>query len=302
MVVAGVCAGFHGLDAQSNVQRSDAATRTAQNVDRAQAAANVSLPTAEQADQDLGEQQVTSGDDAKFGFYALGETGLFYTSNATLTSGGGSGDMYFFARAEGGLRPHVGGGLYLHAWVAQDVFEYARFSALDFLKFSAGGGFDYVIPGTNGLMATVKYKYERFLDNDSFDEFFVNNSLEAGLAKEFSLSDVQAIQLGWRSLFSVLAEPSNVRRNEHAFWVGWRWRIVEPLELQIYNFLSLNNYPGLGARFDVSNYSGASLSLAVTRWARLAATGGFGVNSSTQSIYNYTAANVGATLTLNITF
>lgn len=229
-----------GLMAQNVAQRSDVATRAAQNVDRVQAATTTSIPgSSEQADVDLGEQQRVESQAGSLGLYGAADTGLFYTSNANLTPNGGQGDMYFFARGAAGIRPHLGGGLFLDGFVSQEVFEYARFSNLDFLKFSAGGGLDYVIPGTNGLTASVKYKYERFLDSGSFDEFFVNNALDVGLAKEFALNDIHAIQVGWKSSFSLSAEPSFVRRDEHSFWVGWRWRIVEPLELQAYNFLSL---------------------------------------------------------------
>lgn len=304
LVTLALCLGGQGLFAQTAARRTDAATSAAQNVDRLQSATTSSTSGAGsfQADADLGEQQTLETHKGALGLYGSAETGLFYTSNAQLTPSGGGGDMYFFARAAGGLRPHLGGGLYLDGFVAQEVFEYARFSNLDFLKFSAGGGLDYVVPGTNGLVASVKYKYERFLDSGSFEEFYVNNALDVGLAKEFVLNDIQAIQVGWKSSFSLFAEPDFVRRDEHSFWVGWRWRIVDPLELQLYNFLSLYYYPNMSGRVDVTNYSGASLNLALTSWAQISASAGFAVNSSNQSIFNYTAANVGGTLSLNVSF
>ena len=52
----------------------------------------------------------------------------------------------------------------------------------------------------------------------------------------------------------------------------------------------------------MTNYSGASLNLALTSWAQLSASAGFAVNASSQSIYNYTAANVGGALSLNVSF
>jgi hypothetical protein len=291
------------LMAQNAAQRSDAAARVAENVDRVQAAATTVTPgAADQADADLGEQQSVESESGRLGLYGAADTGLFYTSNANLSNTGGQGDMYFFARGAAGIRPHVGGGLFLDGFVAQEVFEYARFSNLDFLKFSAGGGLDYVIPGTHGLVASVKYKYERFLDSGTLDEFFVNNLLDVGLAKEFSLNDIHAIQVGWKSSFALFTEPDFVRRDEHSFWLGWRWRILEPLELQVYDFLSLYYYPNMSGRFDVTNYSGASLNLALTRWAQLSASGGFSVNSSTQSIYNYTAAIVGGAIAIRLSF
>lgn len=301
---ASILVAASSLVAQNAAPRSDTATRAAQNIDRVQAASTAPRPagSAEQADVDLGEQQKVDSQSGSLGLYGSADTGLFYTSNANLTSTGGQGDMYFFARGAAGIHPHLGGGLFLDGFVSQEVFEYARFSNLDFLKFSAGGGLDYVIPGTNGLTASVKYKYERFLDTGSFDEFYVNNALDVGLAKEFALNDIHAIQVGWKSSFSLAAEPDFVRRDEHTFWLGWRWRIVDPLELQVYNFFSLYYYPNMSDRLDATNYSGASLNLSLASWAQISASAGFAVNSSSQSIFNYTAANVGGSLGLNVSF
>ena len=126
-----------GIAQNAAVQRSDAAVRTAQGVDRSQAAGAATSAGAgtssAQVEADLGEQQDLTTGASSLGVYGLGETGLFYTSNAQLTPDASGGDMYFFARAIGGLRPDLGNGLFLDGYVSQEVFEYARFSALDFL-------------------------------------------------------------------------------------------------------------------------------------------------------------------------
>ena len=63
------------------------------------------------------------------------------------------------------------------------------------------------------------------------------------------------IQTGWLGSWSLTASPSAARRHENDFWLGWRWRILTPLELQTYYILSLFYYPE-DNRVDVTNNVG----------------------------------------------
>ncbi len=98
---------------------------------------------------------------------------------------------------------------------------------------------------------------------------------------------------GW-DLFALDAHPSSARRHEYDFWLGWRWRILTPLELQTYYILSLFHYPQ-DSRFDVTHNVGATLIFRLTRWARLSAGTNFGANNSTDSFFDYTVVNAGGT-------
>lgn len=301
-----VAAALVPAGAQNSTSRADAASRTAANLERTQAATTTAALTppsqlTEQAEFDLGEQLPVRAAEGGIGLYGLGDTGLFYTSNPSLANGGGRGDLYFFARGAAGLRPQIAEGLYLDAHFSQEVFQYAHFSSLNFTRMAAGGGLDYVIPGLGGLTATVRFEYERFLDGRNLKEFYVNNAIYTGLSKEFAINDAHAIQLGWQSAFSVTANPSYARRNEHDFWVGWRWQILEPLELQTYYILSLYYYPN-EPRTDVTNNVGGSLIYSFTPWARLSASANFGANNSTDSFYDYTVVNVGGAFGLDFRF
>ena len=256
---------------------------------------------AEEAEYDLGEQLPVGASGGGFGLYALADTGLYYTSNPSLANGGGRGDMYFFARGGAGARPHIVEGLYLDAHFSQEVFQYAHFSSLNFTRMGAGGGLDYVFDQWGGLTASVRYEYERYLNGGNLKEFYVNNAIQFGLSKEFILNDVHAIQAGWQSAISVAAEPSYARRNEHDFWLGWRWRLADPLELQTYYILSLYYYPGEN-RTDVTNNVGSALHYSFTPWARLTGSASFGANNSTDSYFDYTVVNLGGALSLDFRF
>ena len=96
-------------------------------------------------------------------------------------------------------------------------------------------------------------------------------------------------------------QPSAARRNEYNFWLGWRWKIITPLEFQTYYVLSLFHYPQ-GSRLDVTHNVGAALTLSLARWARLSANTGFGANNSTDAIFDYTVVNVGGSLALDFRF
>ncbi len=173
----------------ATVQRVDAATTTANE--------GLSFNSPSEVDTDLGEQLPVSVARVALA-YVVADTGLFYTSNPTLANGGGRGDMYFLARGGAGIHPNLVDGLYLDAHVTQEVFQYAQFPSLNFTRFNAGGGLDYVFQDLGQLTLSVRYEYERYLDGNNLDEFYVNNAVNVLVTKQFLISDTQAIQVGWQ--------------------------------------------------------------------------------------------------------
>jgi hypothetical protein len=295
LVACGLSAA-RGQDSRANV-----ASRTAATLERTQAAAEISNMALAQAEADLGAQLPVRPKTNRLAPYVIGNAGLYYTSNPSLSRNGGRGDVYFVGGGGAGIRPNLIGGLWLDGHVSQQVYQYAQFSSLNFNYFNAGGGLDYVFQGLGQLTASVRFEYQRFLDGQDLDEFYVNNALTVALYKEFKLNEPMAIQMGWVGSFSLSAEPSSARRNEFDFWLGWRWRILSPLELQTYYMLSLFYYPQ-SSRLDATSNVGAALNLSLTRWARLTASTSFGANNSTQSVFDYTVVNVGGTLSLEFRF
>jgi hypothetical protein len=295
LCLAFVACSFHAAQAQDT--RADTAARAAATLERTQAATEVVA----QAEADLGTLEPIRPKPSRLGAYLIGNAGLYYTSNPSLSNEGGRGDMYFVGGGGAGIRPNLIGGLYLDGHVSEQVFQYAQFSSLNFSYFNAGGGLDYVFQNLGQLTASVRYEYQRFLDGDTFDEFYVNNALTVALFKQFQLNDAMWIQTGWLGSLSLDAQPSSARRHEYDFWLGWRWRILTPLEFQTYYILSLFHYPQ-GSRVDVTHNVGAALTLSLTRWARLSATTGFGANNSTDPFFDYTVVNVGGTFGLDLRF
>ena len=294
LCLASLACGLHATKAQDT--RADTAARTASTLERTQAATEAVA----QAEADLGRQEsIQPG--PTLGVYLIGNAGLFYTSNPSLSSDGGRGDMYFVGGGGAGIRPNIIGGLYLDGHVSDQAFQYAQFSSLSFNYFNAGGGLDYVFANLGELTASVRYEYQRYLDSGSLEEFYVNNALTVGLYKGFQLNERMLLQMGWLGSFALEARPSSARRHEYDFWLGWRWRILTPLELQTFYILSLFQYPQAD-RFDVTHNVGAGLSLSLTRWARLSAATTFGANNSTDSFFDYTVVTAGGTLALDFRF
>lgn len=292
---------------QGQATRADAAARTAAALERARAAIEVTPTALAEAEADLGTQQPIAAPVTPLGAYLIGNAGLFYTSNPSLSNDAGRGDLYFVGGGGVGIRPNLIGGLYLDGHVSDQVFQYAQFSSLSFNYFNAGGGLDYVFQNLGQLMASVRFEYQRYLDSGTLNEFYVNNALTTALYKPFRLNDSMILQLGWLGSFSLTATPSFARRHEFDFWLGWRWRLLTPLELQTFYILSLFYYPhgsgfDEGSRFDVTHNVGVALSLSLTRWARLSASGGFGANNSTDSFFDYIVVNAGGTLALDVRF
>ena len=269
---------------------------------RTQAATRAPEQYVVQAEADFGELVPVSTTAFGLNPYLIGTAGLNYTSNPSLSNSGGRGDLYFVGGGGAGIRPNLIGGLYLDGHVSDLVYQYARFSSLNFNYFNAGGGFDYVFANLGDLIASIRYEYERYIDGDSLDEFYVNNALTFALSKEFPLNEKFRFQAGTQAAISLTAKPASARFHEFDFWVGSRWRILTPLELQTFYILSLYYYPQGDTRTDVTNTVGAALTLEFTRWARLVATTSFSANNSTNSFFEYTVVNVGGILNLDFRF
>lgn len=303
ILVGAIFLGLAPLQAQSG--RADTAARTAATSTRIDQATAVQT-TGEsglsfEAETDLGEQQPVGVASGGIGAYVLANAGFMYTSNPSLSNNGGEGDIYFSQKVGGGLRPNVFGNLYLDAHISQEFFEYAHFSSLNFSRFNVGGGLDYVIEALGGLTASVRYEYERYLDGRNFHEFYVNNAITGGLYKEFLVNDVFSIQTGGQVAISVAAEPSYARRNDYNLWLGSRWRILEPLELQVYYIVSFYQYVN-DDRLDFTQNVGGSLIYSFTDWARVSASANFGANNSTDSYFDYTVVSLGGNLGLEFRF
>jgi hypothetical protein len=223
--------------------RADTASRTTSVLQRTQAATRAPDRYVLQAEADFGELVPVKTTAFGLNPYLIGSAGLNYTSNPSLSNNGGRGDLYFVGGGGAGIRPNLIGGLHLDGHVSDLVYQYAHFSSLNFNYFNAGGGFDYVFENLGDLTASIRYEYERYLDGDSLDEFYVNHALTFSLYKEFPLNEKFSFQAGALAAISLTAEPGSARFHEFDFWVGSRWRLLKALELQTFYILSLYYYP-----------------------------------------------------------
>jgi hypothetical protein len=96
LLLAVLIHGFQVAQAQSTradaAARTSAASRTAAALDRAQAAPEVAGISLVQAEADLGTQELIRERPSQLGAYLIGNAGLFYTSNPSLSNEGGRGD------------------------------------------------------------------------------------------------------------------------------------------------------------------------------------------------------------------
>ena len=294
---------FQAVRGQTATARADASARTVSSLERTQTAPteiSADMSLAQAAEAELGKQELVRPKPLWLAPYVIGSAGLNYTSNPALARNGGRGDVYFVEGGGAGIRPNLIGGLYLDGHVSDQAFQYAQFSSLNFNYFNVGGGLDYVVQSW-GVTASVRFEYQRFLDGEALDEFYVNHALTVALYKQFKLSDSMTIQAGWLSSFVLNAQPSSAGRNEYNFWLGWRWKIAAPLELQAYYLLSLSHYPQ-DSRLDATQNVGGALTLSLARWARLSMNTGFAANNSSDASFNYTVVNVGGALALDFRF
>lgn len=288
---------------QTSGVRADGAQRTADLQDLTSAASTVAPSrAAEPVDEEFGVITDLPKRLSPFAAYAIGQTGLFYATNPNLIPTGGGGDGYYYARATAGMRPHLHKGLYLDANVTQDIFQYFQYSSLNFTRFRAAAGFDYVSKELGGAMASVRYAYSRFLDGRALDEFYVTNDLDLSLSVPLPLSQTHSLQAFALTSLALDTQPAVARRNLYQLVTAWRWQIAPPLTLQSYYSLALFQYPNNGPRLDVTNTVGSSLIVSITRYAQVSLSADYSINSSTNSSFNYSNFTLGGLATLTFLF
>jgi hypothetical protein len=289
-LVATVCA----QEAGSRAEAARRAVETRQAVVRVDEAVETS-----EVDLDLGRQTVIAA--GGLGLYGGAESGLYYTSNPSLNSGGGRGDMYFYARGTAGIYRNLTSQLAVDASVSEDVFQYATFSSLNFSRFQVRTGLDYYFPSIE-LLVSARYTFQRYFDGGSLDAFYTTNTLDFGLSREVTIGDRHAVEVRAGTSLAVDAQPAIARRNRYDVGVGWRWRLVDSVELQSYYLLSMYQFPNESNRFDVTNSLGSRLIVSLTRWAFLTVSADYAVNASTQSVFNYSVATLGGSALVDLRF
>ncbi len=164
-----------------------------------------------------------------------------------------------------------------------------------------GWRLDYVFQDLGQLTLSVRYEYERYLDGNNLDEFYVNNAVNVLVISSSS---------------SPTRRPSRwAGRVPGRFMRNLRTQRGIPMTL---GGLALADhraagtpdllrghalpYPDDDNRVDLTQNVGGSLNYYFTKWAKISASANFGGNASTESFYNYNRGEPRRTLGLDFRF
>ena len=252
-------------------------------------------------DPDLGEQAILKRQEHYRAFTVSLATPIFYTSNVALTRTGEESDLLFAPFAGIAYAPRLARTLYANFSVEQQQFYYDRFDELDFGSFNARAGLSYQLPQLHDLLLRAEYNYHRLTSASSFDEFFANHSLFFSAELPFRIGRAQQVSVGANANVSVHSDPEQPGRHDFDVFVGYSVNLTRSLNLAAVGRLALREYTDVD-RTDVSEIFALSATYRFTKWLSAAATATCAANQSSESVFDYDVANLGAAVSLNYKF
>jgi len=255
------------------------------------------------ADNDIGEQVLLQPAQKYQAFSAWTNWNVLWTNNAPLlndTNKTGS-DTFMSGAVGGGYMPYIGGNLFGDFSAEQTIFRYARNGSLDFNSLELKAGLVYVIRSLGDLTVFGNYTYDLLTDRGLNKEIYSDNTLSIGVRKVFSLNRANLFYTAGTAQFSLGGEPTYALRNDFSIIVGYQATLTRITKLDLYYRVSAQDYTDSG-RADFNQLIGGGLSFEITRWLSVQALSTIGINRSTESTYNYFAANLGGGIGILVNF
>jgi hypothetical protein len=226
---------------------------------------------------------------------------IFYTSNVALVRRGEEDDLLVAPQVGITFAPRITKTFYASFSVEQQQFYYDRFPELDFGSFEARAGIVYLLPQARDLVLRADYLFNRLTFSDSFDEFFWNHALALRAEIPFRIGRAQQVSLGTSAIFSLAAEPDEARRHDYDVYVGYAANLTRSLTVSAVGRLALRDYTE-GDRLDVSEVLAVAATYRFTKWLSASATSTCAWSQSSESVFDYSVANVGAAVSINYRF
>jgi len=269
--------------------------------------AGSSLPSAElfapasPADSDLGEQVVLQPARQYDPFSVYANSNYYWTSNAELLDDTAGSDGFLTTGLGASYVPVLGGNFFGEFSADSSIFRYARNTGLDFNALSLSAGLLYVIRDFHDVALFANYGYDLLTNAGLNREIYHDQVLSAGARKTFLLSRAQQIYTSLAAEFNLGGEPSYALRHEFAWFTGYQLSLTRAIRLDLYYRMALQDYRFVN-RVDFNQLIGGGVSLGITRWLSVQATASLGINSSTEQVFSYFAANIGGGINILVNF
>ena len=252
-------------------------------------------------DPDLGEQAILKRQERYRAFTVSVATPIFYTSNVALARSGAEGDLLVAPVAGISYMPRLTRTLYALFSLEQQQFYYDRFDELDFGSFDARAGLTYQLPQFHDLLLRAAYNYNRLTSGSSFDGIFSDHSLWFSAELPFRIGRAQQVSLGTNANVSFHSDPEQPGRHDFDLFVAYSVNLTRSLNVAAVGRLALRDYTD-SDRTDVSEILALNATYRFTKWLSASATTTFASSQSSESLFDYDVANVGAALALAYRF
>jgi hypothetical protein len=254
------------------------------------------------ADSDIGEQVLLQPQQKYQAFSAWTNWNVFWTSNAQLLddTNGGS-DTFLSGTVGGSWLPYLGNNLFADFSAEQSLFRYARNGSLDFNSLRLQAGLIYVVRQLDDLTLFTHYTYDLLTSRGLNSQIYADHVWTVGARKVWTLSRAFLLYGSANADFTLGGEPSYALRNEFSLLGGGQVSLTRCLKLDLYYRVAAQAYR-YADRSDFNQLIGGGLSLEITRWLSVQAVSTLGINGSTQSEYDYFAANLGGGVGILVNF
>jgi hypothetical protein len=254
------------------------------------------------ADSDIGEQVLLQPEQKYQAFSAWTNWNVFWTSNAQLLNDtNGGSDTFLSGTVGGSWLPHLGNNLFADFSAEQSLFRYARNGSLDFNSLRLEAGLIYVVRQLDDLTFFTHYTYDLLTSRGLNSEIYSDQVWTVGARKVWTLSRALLLYASANADFTLGGEPSYALRNEFSLLGGGQISLTRCVKLDVYYRATAQDYRYTN-RADFNQLIGGGLSFEVTRWLSIQAVSTLGINSSTQSQYDYFAANLGGGVGILVNF
>jgi hypothetical protein len=253
------------------------------------------------ADPDLGDQRILVPDDRYKSFTLFSNVSEFYTTNATLSNGGGPSDWFTALQFGAAWVPRLSGNLFGEATALQQLFRYADLSGLSFNSLDLGAGLIYVVRELDDLSVFARYNYNLLTNPSSDGSLFYQQTIRLGLNKPFVFSRAHSANIGLVADLNLDGWPGYALRNRFALLAGYQVNLTRLLQANL--FYQIGYFPfAETARRDWNQLVSLGFSLNINPRFSINTSVSGGFNSSNDSFYSYSVLNTGAGVSVNYRF
>jgi len=253
-------------------------------------------------DSDLGHQLILKRYQGNSPLKFDISTQLFWTDNITGSPSNETDGTIWQTRAIASWKPRVGDNLFADLTIAQSIYRYDTFSALDFERTDARVGLVKIVPDIFDILFFARYEYSRITAGSLSDSVYDSHRIRLGAHKVFLSTPKHTAYVALDYAHDLRTTPIALERNEYSAHLGYTYQINDDWKAVFYYHLSFYDYDQ-GGREDLNHVLGAEVFWQLNKSARLHASLVYAENDSNLAgdvaDYSTFQGGLGVGLTIN---